>query len=66
MLSLESDKILVIGGYNCNAENTNIHELDLDKFTIINKCKLSAKRVGFNLYHDKNQNKIILIGGNSN
>ena len=52
IVSVTNDKILVIGGYNCNAENTNIHELDLDKFTVLNKCKLNAKRVGFNLYHD--------------
>lgn len=38
VISLEDDKVLIIGGYTQSAMNANIHEIDLKKKTILNKA----------------------------
>ena len=66
ILSVSDDKILIIGGYNSNSDNRNIHEVDLKEKTILSKGKLLNKRISFNMFHDKNKNKIYIITATHN
>lgn len=66
ILSVKDDKILIIGGYNSNSDNRNIHEIDLKEKTILSKGKLLNKRISFNLFHDRKKSKIFIITGTHN
>ena len=62
ILSIENDKILIVGGFTANSVNQNIHEIDLKEKTIINKARMKIKRQGFNMFYLTKENKICIIG----
>ncbi len=66
IVSVEKDKVLIVAGFNSNSDLKNVHEIDLKEKTILNKCKLSNKRISFNMFHDKKRQKLFIIGGKYN
>lgn len=62
ILSIEKDKVLIVGGFTQNSVNQNIHEIDMKNQTIINKAQLSIKRQGFNLFYNHTDQILHIIG----
>ena len=66
VLSFEHDKIHILAGANGRGMSRNVHQIDLEKRTIINKGCFLTRRSGFKLFYWPCRHEALIFGGASN